>query len=715
MAADLPLYKAESHARRPRQNKRFILLCAFFGLCFIYFLNARITYSSPSSHHQDAASPPQDYPSPLSGQVSIDQPERPHTSLDPPLVDHKEDVTPTVAPSTHANSHQAVNQPFDESMDDVVINNSNHYTYLLIVNSPANAIERRRLIREKYFGLRNNLLPCMKYNADIYYKFWVHGGPPKPDTPLRRQYEAEKMEWSDLVEMPASTRPEQANVLAWVETSLADQGITYDYLILQDIHAFIRLETMKHELDSGVIGDNTESPFTINTDAPTNIVWGTFHGDARDNDAVVVGSQAVQLALQHRKEIEAASAKNEALLTGMFKYYQSMDPDTLPSSLTTPPAMGEDQDPEAEALERGQLVPEFIREGGPDVSPRFIRWENNVESVHAEDIVVSQVYQSAEFIDLSRWTHSNPVKVCYRTASRSINQLPLEPLDDDEDVEQLLKEEHDEDADDDDPDNDDDLLLNDKHLPASSDALLDSSLSKKLSASSLAVVTSSFIYDACMEPSATRAAINKRDYALKHGYSFVARSAEFAQEAIRGERKTVWGKVDVIEKVLPKYEWLFWLDMDAVIMNQDRALEDLLQDVKQRYPGGAQAFDDNIDLVIARPHRDPMINAGVFLIRNTPWSMQFLRQVQKTTGWFQKGPSYEQGAMWDIMRQPDNEPHVFLLDRDDHTFNTFPTYYQPGDFVVHFAPTSVPTMRPSRASTPLTRSSPAKRSPKQIC
>ncbi|KAI8338488.1 galactosyl transferase GMA12/MNN10 family-domain-containing protein [Chlamydoabsidia padenii] len=514
--------------------------------------------------------------------------------------------------------------PFDESTDNVVINPSSHYTQLVVVASDASSTERRRLIREKYFGLRDNLLPCMVYNADVYYKFWIYGNLPQKDTPLRRQYEAEKMEWNDLVEQDKQQDSfEQVDVLEWVETDLAEQGITYDYLILQDINTFIQLDVIKQELDSGVISDSMDSPFTINTDAPTNFVWGTFRGDAADKDAVVVGSSAVKLALQHRKDIEAASNKGETILTSMYKYYQSYDDVTLEDGdMET-----DNSATEQEALTRGQLVPEFVREDGPEGTHRFIRWENNVESVHPEDIVVTQVYQSLEFTELAHWTRIKSTPVCHR---------------------------------------------------------------KELDASSIAVVTSSFIYDACMEPSATRAAMNKRDYALKHGYSFVARSAEFAQEAALGQRKTVWGKIDVVEKVLPKYEWIFWLDMDAVVMNQDRKVQDILDQVKQLYPDGADTFDDRVDFIVSRPHRDPMINAGVFLMRNTPWSMQFLRDVQKTQQWYQRGPSYEQGAMWDIMRMPEHKDKVFLLDRDDHTFNTFPKYYQPGDFVVHFAPDKCP-------------------------
>ncbi|KAI8329341.1 galactosyl transferase GMA12/MNN10 family-domain-containing protein [Chlamydoabsidia padenii] len=661
MAADLPLYKSDNNAglKRPRQNKRLIIAFALIGVCFVFYINAHWTATQHGSQGTKSTTvhPPQEptYPNYKPDNTLLDS-----TLLDidtkpsPPPINTD---TTSFSPSTHSQSHNTMKQPFDDSNNkEVVINTSKHYSQLVVIVSGASSLDRRRLIREKYFGLRDNLLPCMVYNADIYYKFLIHGGPPTPDTSLRRQYEAEKMEWNDLVELE-KTKPsyEVVDVLEWVETSLADQGVTYDYLILQDINTFLQLDIIKQELDSGVISDSMDSPFVINTDAPTNFVWGNFRGDMTDKDAVVVGSSAVKLALKHRVEIETTG---ESILTSMYKYYQSQT-DLMED--------GSDEDPEQESVTRGQLIPEFVREDGLEGTHRFTRWENNVESVHPEDVVVTQIYQPLEFTELALWTRLKPVSVCHRssTTGNKNNLSSGRPLDDDEDVVGLLNEEHE---------------MVEQQQPNDN----------TLSASSIAVVTSSFIYDACMEPSATRAAMNKRDYALKHGYSFVARSAEFAQEAARGQRKTVWGKIDVVEKVLPKYEWIFWLDMDAVVMDQDRDLKDLMLQVKQLYPQGPDAFDDQVDLIISRPLRDPMINAGVFLMRNTPWSMQFLRDVQKTESWYRRGPSYEQGAMWDIMRLPENKDKVFLLDRDDHTFNTFPKVYQPGDFVVHFAPDKCP-------------------------
>lgn len=422
---------------------------------------------------------------------------------------------------------------------------------------------------------------------------------------------------------------------------------------MQDINTFTQIATIKHELDNGVISENTESPITVNADAPTNLVWGNFGGHEVDKHAFVIGSMAAKLVMEKQKEIQAFNTSQPHLLTNMYNYYNAI-------AQNVEHAVDQSLEPEAAAEVQEQVIPLFVREDGEEDTHRFIRWENNVESVHAEDSVVTHVLQDAEFTDLARWTYLKPVMVCHSLKSAFTAQPPLDALDDDEEASDLV-----------DPD------LANETLPESR---------LQTNGPSIALVTSSYIYDACMEPSATRAADNKRRFALRHNHAFIARSAEFAQQ--RG-RKAVWGKIDAVEKVLPKYEWLFWMDMDAVVMNQDVSLTSLLDSLRDRFPGGPEAFND-VDLIVSRPTRDPTMNAGVFFLRNSPWSMQFLREVQGFTEWYNKGSGYEQSAMWQIMMREENKPHVFLLDRDDHTFNTFPRFYKPGDFVVHFAPDKCP-------------------------
>ncbi|KAG0207298.1 hypothetical protein BGX28_001455 [Mortierella sp. GBA30] len=204
----------------------------------------------------------------------------------------------------------------------------------------------------------------------------------------------------------------------------------------------------------------------------------------------------------------------------------------------------------------------------------------------------------------------------------------------------------------------------------------------------IAVLTSSYIYaDMCMAEASLPAAENKRLYATKHGYDFVARSAEFAQEDFR-HRRLVWGKIGAIQKTLPHYEWLLWMDMDAVVANLEKDVREIIRLAEDR----DEREGNEISLIVAQPQKDKMVNAGVMLIKNTEWSKRFWSEVQRRKDWYNKRPSYEQGAIWEVMQDPLWSSGVYLFDKDDHIMNTFPQSYQEGDFVIHFAPASCPAV-----------------------
>ncbi|KAK9761371.1 hypothetical protein K7432_013783 [Basidiobolus ranarum] len=210
----------------------------------------------------------------------------------------------------------------------------------------------------------------------------------------------------------------------------------------------------------------------------------------------------------------------------------------------------------------------------------------------------------------------------------------------------------------------------------------------------IGVITSSFIYkDNCMIDAGLLSATNKRDYAKKHDYYFIARSTEFAQQVYRG-RRIVWGKIDAIEKVLPEYDWLLWLDMDAVIMNDEIRVEDIMEHFQQEL--GDEEFSKK-SLFITKPRKDPMFNAGVFLLRNSQWSFNFLREVQHRQDSFNT-LYYEQKAMWNVARDPEwaEGAHIF---GDANVFNTFPDEYVAGNFVAHFAPAGCPAEEVMNALT----------------
>ncbi|KAG0003814.1 hypothetical protein BGZ80_002166 [Entomortierella chlamydospora] len=203
----------------------------------------------------------------------------------------------------------------------------------------------------------------------------------------------------------------------------------------------------------------------------------------------------------------------------------------------------------------------------------------------------------------------------------------------------------------------------------------------------IAVLTSSYVYaDMCMAEASLPSAENKRTYAIKHGYDFVARAAEFAQEEHRG-RKLVWGKIGAIQKVLPHYEWLFWMDMDALVADLDKDVRDIIREAEDKKENNGE----EISLIVVRPVRDRMLNAGVMLIKNTDWSRRFFNEVQTKVDWYRKS-SYEQAAIWGVMTDPKWSSGVYFYDGNDHVMNTFPKQYQEGDFIVHFAPAGCPSV-----------------------
>ncbi|KAI7857646.1 galactosyl transferase GMA12/MNN10 family-domain-containing protein [Circinella umbellata] len=476
-------------------------------------------------------------------------------------------------------------------------NLSNHYTYLVLIASTATKFTRRNLIRETYFGLKDNIEPCMAYNTDTYYKFWVYGDPIPRKTAESRQYEAERMEWDDIVEVSWSdgVRFEQSSILDWADKVLTgEQGITYDYLIVQDVDSFVQLSKLKKELS------DTKT---------TNVIWGSFAGQEADKYAFAVGSTAAKQALGLWHTTYDREGQN--LLTEIYLHYRH-------------------------DLENSKNTPLLLRQDG--TLHQFINVAaNNVAELNKENaetiIAATHVHQDDLFIYLAQWTMLEPTLVCHQ------------------------------------------------HLKQASNP--------KRRQERIGIMTSSYIYpDNCMEPSATLSAINKRKYAEKHQHSFVPRSMEFAQQ--KG-RKTVWGKIDAVQNVLPHYDWIFWMDMDVVIMNTERSLNDLLDKLRNEYSDGPDAFDQQVDFIASRPPRDPMLNAGVFFLRNSEWSMKFLNEVQEFTAWYNKRPAYEQGAMADVARKDENSKHAYILYPDVHTFNTFPQFYSSGDFAVHYAPDGCPS------------------------
>lgn len=163
----------------------------------------------------------------------------------------------------------------------------------------------------------------------------------------------------------------------------------------------------------------------------------------------------------------------------------------------------------------------------------------------------------------------------------------------------------------------------------------------------------------------------KEQYALRHGYSF------FDHENLLDDSRPIpWSKIPLILEQLEKgYDYVFWVDGDAYIMDQTISVEELIL-----------TKTEGKDITIARDWVLP--NTGVIIIKNTTWSRRFLETV-----WDQEqhinSPNWEQSAFLFLydnnVSNAQEHVNIFPLDAQDVMNSYWYSYKYPTCFILHFA------------------------------
>lgn len=162
---------------------------------------------------------------------------------------------------------------------------------------------------------------------------------------------------------------------------------------------------------------------------------------------------------------------------------------------------------------------------------------------------------------------------------------------------------------------------------------------------------------------------NKKSYCDRHGYDAIAKVGDLP------DRHPVWLRIAAARELLPRYDWIFLLDLDTMIMNPRITLESLLP------------ADPDVDLVATYDVHG--INTGAILLRNTAWTQDFLTKVWSATH-FISFPNAEQTAIAYLLFA---EPQAKWRCLPQRSFNSF-LYgeyglshpggeYQAGDFILH--------------------------------
>ncbi|EEB09217.1 alpha-1,2-galactosyltransferase gmh3 [Schizosaccharomyces japonicus yFS275] len=198
---------------------------------------------------------------------------------------------------------------------------------------------------------------------------------------------------------------------------------------------------------------------------------------------------------------------------------------------------------------------------------------------------------------------------------------------------------------------------------------------------------------------------NRIAYAKRHNYAF-----EFVNVS-NLDVLPVWAKMPAIRhamKTYPDSKWVWWLDQDALIMNMNASLQDVLlspaslqKQLLTNHPfktSGGELLNHNspasysmsdiedVQLIIAQDHNG--LNAGSFFIRNTPLMRMLLDFWEEASFRENKVAPNEQALLCYFVRHhPEIASHVGLVEQ--RLINAYPQGYnmdwRPGDLVVHLA------------------------------
>lgn len=161
-----------------------------------------------------------------------------------------------------------------------------------------------------------------------------------------------------------------------------------------------------------------------------------------------------------------------------------------------------------------------------------------------------------------------------------------------------------------------------------------------------------------------------KHYCEKHGYDYIEVTN------CNCGRHPVWEKIFLLKERLKDYDYLFWCDCDAIITNNSIKLE---------------SFICNQDLIIT--HDLFGLNAGVFLIKNSEWSKNYLNKVWDACGTIPsiyKSYGGDQSAMEYMAKGEDS--HIKVVNQC--IFNSYKNSlydrsynekidWEPGDFILH--------------------------------
>ncbi len=209
---------------------------------------------------------------------------------------------------------------------------------------------------------------------------------------------------------------------------------------------------------------------------------------------------------------------------------------------------------------------------------------------------------------------------------------------------------------------------------------------------------------------------NKQLYCKKHNYDFYC-----LKKGLDPSKNLTWSKLKAIKNIMKsnQYKWIFWIDADALIMNQGIKVEDLIDEnynvivpVKWSDANNSSHYALTIgnSLVPMQKFGEdiiPVVQTSVFLMKCCPWNLKLIDQLFSRTetpqGWpdqltdnkaflLEHRDNVELRRKTKIMAGREMNSHIFPIKYNHPNYPSpkiakelKPIFkWQEGDFVLHF-------------------------------
>ena len=161
------------------------------------------------------------------------------------------------------------------------------------------------------------------------------------------------------------------------------------------------------------------------------------------------------------------------------------------------------------------------------------------------------------------------------------------------------------------------------------------------------------------------------DYAKRHAYDFY-----ICNEVYDGSRDYPWYKILAIQKILPKYDYVFWIDADGHVLKPELSIKYFIEN-----------YLNEKDLLCAKDWNNTL-NTGVMIIKNTPFIHCLLYEVWNNKESFEKS-FHEQASMGQIYdsNRLDSKSHIEIIPWNMQyvLYNFWPNFYPGKQFFIHIA------------------------------